>query len=113
MQGLFDFSNIVGGCEMSFLIGVVGVLISLIGWFGFHSLFLLILGTVLYIIETILEWKELNTGAVITDLIIFGIGSFVSNITKTHFYIGGMIAVNCYSAIMCLFALPMYIKHLK
>lgn len=98
---------------MSFLIGVVGVLISLIGWFGFHSLLLLILGTVFYIIETILEWKELNSGAKRIDLIVFCIGCLVSILIKTPFYIGGMIAINCYCAIMCLFSLPMYIKYLK
>ena len=95
---------------MSFLIGVVGVLLSLIGWFGFNSLFLLILGTVFYIIETILEWKKLNSAAKMNDLIVFCIGCLVSILIKTPFYIGGMIAINCYSAIMCLLALPMYIK---
>ncbi len=98
---------------MSFFIGLIGVLISIIGWFGFHSLLLLIIGTIFYIVETILQWRNLNIGAKVVDLIIFGIGCLVSIILGNPFYIGGMIAINCYSAIMCLFSLPMYVDYLK
>ena len=41
---------------LSFFIGLIGVLIALIGWFGFGSVIALIVGTALYIVETIIEW---------------------------------------------------------
>lgn len=98
---------------MKFLIGFLGVLIALVGWFGFESLALLVLGTVFYIIETIIEWKYLNAGAKVVDVIIFGIGCAVALVLKTPFYVGGMIAINCYSAIVVLMGLFIFIKYGK
>ena len=90
---------------MSFFAGIIGVLISLIGWFVFDSLFLLVLGTLFYSIGTILEWKKLNIGVKMTDLIIFVIGCIIAVITKHPFYIGGLLAINTYSAIIYLLEL--------
>ena len=95
------------------ILGAIGALVALIGWFGFKSVVCLIVGTSLYIIETLVEWKELNAGAKIVDIIIFAIGSIIAIIIKTPFYIGGMIAINCYSAIMSLLSVPMYLQQIK
>jgi len=98
---------------LSFFIGLIGVLIALIGWFGFNSLVLLIAGTLLYIVETIIEWKHLNHGSKVIDIVIFIIGAIIALIVKTPFYIGGMIAINIYSGVMALFSIPMIITQLK
>ena len=98
---------------LSFFIGLIGVLIALIGWFGFNSLVLLIAGTLLYIVETIIEWKHLNRGSKVIDIVIFIIGAIIALIVKTPFYIGGMIAINIYSGVTALFSIPMIITQLK
>lgn len=85
---------------LSFLIGLVGSVVGLVGWFAFHSVPLLVAGTALYIIETIMERKNLNTGAKMLDLLIFGIGCVVGLLLKIPIYVGGMIAIHIYSAIM-------------
>ena len=92
------------------LIGMIGCLIALIGWFGFDSVLLLIVGTAFYLVETFLERKSLNDGAKTLDFIIFGIGCVVALIVKVPFYVGGMVAINCYSALFSVFTLIMYIK---
>ena len=38
------------------LIGLVGVLTALIGWYGYKSVLLLAIGTGLYLVETLIEW---------------------------------------------------------
>ena len=98
---------------LSFFLGLFGVILSFVGWFGFKSFTMLLVGSLFYIIETIMEWKSLNIGAKFVDLIIFIIGSIVALIVKTPFYIGGMIAINIYSGIMVLFSLPMIVEQLK
>jgi hypothetical protein len=98
---------------LSFFIGLIGVLIALIGWFGFGSVIALIVGTALYIVETIIEWKTLNPGAKVVDLVIFIIGAVIALIVKNPFYIGGMIALNIYSGVMALFSIPMIVTQLK
>lgn len=98
---------------IGFILGAIGALVALIGWFGFKSVICLIVGTSLYIIETLVEWKELNAGAKIVDIIIVAIGCIIAIIIKTPFYIGGMIAINCYSAIMSLLSAPMYLQQIK
>ena len=98
---------------LSFFVGLIGVLIALIGWFGFESVIALIVGTALYIVETIIEWKNLNQGARVIDVVIFVIGAIIALIVKTPFYIGGMIALNIYSGITTLFSIPMIITQIK
>ena len=88
------------------LIGLVGVLTALIGWYGHKSVLLLAIGTGLYLVETLMEWKNLNINAKKLDLFIFALGSVVALFTNLPFYIGGMLAINFYSALMTLIALP-------
>lgn len=95
------------------LIVLVGPIIALVGWFAFDSVIALIIGVLLYVIETIIEWRNLNTGAKFTDIIIFIIGSIVALFIETPFYIGGMIAIALYSGVMALFSLFMIIQQLK
>ena len=54
-------------------------------------------------IETLIEWKNLNKKL---DLFVFALGSVVALFTNIPFYIGGMLAINFYSALMTLIALP-------
>ena len=88
------------------LIGLVGVLTALIGWYGHKSVLLLAIGTGLYLVETLIEWENLNMNAKKLDLFIFVLGSVVALFTNLPFYIGGMLAINFYSALMTLIALP-------
>ena len=88
------------------LVGLAGVLTALIGWYGHKSVLLLVIGTGLYLVETVMEWKNLNVNAKKLDLFIFAVGSVVALFVKLPFYIGGMLAINFYSALMTLFALP-------
>ena len=88
------------------LIGLAGVLTALIGWYGYKSVLLLAVGTGLYLVETLLEWKNLNMNAKILDLFIFAVGAIVALFVHLPFYIGGMLAINFYSAVMTLLALP-------
>lgn len=91
---------------LAFLIGLAGVLTALIGWCGYKSVLLLAIGTSLYFVETLMEWKNLNMNAKILDLFIFAIGSVVALFFNLPFYIGGMLAINFFSALLALFALP-------
>lgn len=104
--GLYDITM------LSSLIGLVGVLTALIGWYGYKSVLLLTVGTGLYVVETLLEWKNLNMNAKKLDLFIFAGGSVVALFTNLPFYIGGMLAINFYSALMTLFALPALIAQI-
>ena len=98
----------------SYFLGLIGSIVALVGWFGFHSLPLLIIGTVCYVIETIIEWKKLNAGAKAFDLIVFGIGCIIGAFIKSvPFYIVGLIAINCWSIIMSLITLPGVIAEIK
>ena len=98
---------------VSFFIGLIGSVIALVGWFAFDSIISLIIGVSLYVIETIIEWKNLNTGAKVVDIIVFIIGSIIALFIKTPFYIGGMIAIAIYSGVLALFSLPTIIQQLR
>lgn len=91
---------------LSFLIGLAGVLTALIGWYGYKSVLLLAIGTGLYLVETLIEWKSLNLNAKKLELFIFAVGAIVALFINLPFYIGGMLAINFYSALMTLIALP-------
>lgn len=97
---------------ISFLIGLVGVLVSLIGWFKYKSVLLLLVGTGLLVLETLLEWKELNTNAKRLELIIFIIGCLSILFIDLPFYIGGMLALNFYAALLTVMSLPGYIMQI-
>lgn len=98
---------------LSFLLGLIGVIIALVGWYGSKSLPLLIIGTVLYFIETFIERKNLNQNAKKLDIIIIVIGCIVGLISGTPFYIPGMLAINFYSAIMSIIGVYAIITALK
>ena len=86
---------------ISFLIGLVDAVVALEGWFVFKSVKLLLIGTILYIIETLLEWRELNTNAKKLDIVIFVIGCVVAaSLTLAPWYVGGMVAIAIYSLIV-------------
>ena len=52
-------------------------------------------------------------GAKLFDILLFVIGSIIALIVKTPFYIGGMIAIAIYSAIISIITLPTIIKRTK
>lgn len=91
---------------ISFFVGLVGAIIALVGWFGFHSLIALVIGTVLYIVETIMQLKELQPNALKFEITIFVVGCIVGLFLKIPFYIGGMLATNIYSAVISIIGLP-------
>lgn len=83
---------------VSFFIGLVGAIIALVGWFGFKSVTFLIVGMVLYIIETAIEWRELNANAKMLDIVVFIIGCAVAAVfTSAPWYVGGIVAIAIYS----------------
>lgn len=90
------------------MIGAVGGIVALVGWYALHSIWLLIVGTVLYILETVVNWKKLTVKAKITDIIIFFTGSIIAIYTSTSWYIGGMLAISMYN----LFVSIMSVIHL-
>lgn len=86
---------------ISFLIGLVGAIIGVVGWVCFGSIWALIIGLVAYIIETIMEKDSLNKNAIITDIFIFGIGCLIGLFVKSvPFYIMGLMFINLYSLLM-------------
>lgn len=84
---------------LSMLIGVIGAIIGLVGYFYFQSVPLLVIGTGLYIVETLMEWKNLNPNSKVIDVVIFIVGGLIGMKLKVPFYVGGMIAINIYSAL--------------
>lgn len=90
---------------ISFVVGLIGVIVALVGWFGFHSLAALIVGTLFYVIESLIEWKKLNANAKLLDFFVIIIGCVIALALKTPFYIGGMLALNIYSGITILLSL--------
>ena len=97
---------------ISYLVGLVGTVISLIGWFGFRSIAALIIGTCLYVVETIMEIKSLQPNALWFELGIFVVGCIVGSALKLPFYVGGMLAINIYSAIITLIGIPNFIREM-
>ena len=55
----------MGDNMLSLLIGTIGSIVALVGWFGFKSLVILLIGTLGYIIETFLERDSLEKNAII------------------------------------------------
>ena len=90
---------------ISFAVGLIGAIVALVGWFGFHSLEALIIGTLFYVVESLIEWKKLNTNAKLLDLFVIIIGCVIALALKTPFYIGGMLAINIYSGITVILSL--------
>ena len=94
---------------ISFIFGLIGVIIALVGWFGYHSLVALIVGTVLYLIETIMQLKELNQNAITFEIVIAVVGCLVSGFFGVPFYVGGMVAINLYSVVITFIGIPGFI----
>lgn len=97
---------------LSQLLGFVGVLVSLIGWFKYKSILLLVIGTGLDIIETLLEWKSLNVNAKKLELRIFIIGCIIGVFLDIPFYVGGMLAINFYFALVSVLTLPTLVSEI-
>ena len=96
---------------LSFLIGFIGAIIGVVGWFGFGSILALIIGFVAYIIETIMEKEELNSSAKLLDIVILAIGCIVGLFVKSvPFYVMGLIFINIYSLLMGVLGLPTLFK---
>lgn len=98
---------------MNILITFTAAIAALIGWFGFKSVTLLIIGTGIYVIDTILRWQDLNAGAKLLDWSIFAVGCIVASFLKIPFYIGGMFAINCYSFLLSIPEMLLFISFLK
>ena len=95
------------GRMISFWIGFIGAIIGVVGWFGFGSIWALVIGFAAYIIETIMERKELNRNAKLLDIVILAIGCIVGLFVKSvPFYVMGLIFINIYSLLMGLLGLP-------
>ena len=90
----------------SLLIGGLGTLVGLIGWYAYHSTICLILGVIAYAIETILEEDSLNGFAKIDIFVAFGVGAAISLIRKTApWYVGGLLGINIWGAILLILSL--------
>ena len=90
---------------LSMFIGCLGAIVGLVGWFCYHSSIALVIGFILYCIETIMQWNELNTNAKISESLIILIGCIVGIFVKTPWYICGMLAITIYNGIMSVPAL--------
>lgn len=82
------------------IVELLGSVIALVGWFGYHSTQLLLIGTVGYLIYLIAQWRNLNSNAKGLEVFIFIVGSIVFLIRHKPFWIGGLVALNIYSLIM-------------
>lgn len=83
------------------MLGLIGAIISLIGWFGYQSILFLVIGTIFYVIETILEWKDLNRNAKKLDFFIIIAGCLIGpSISSVPWYACGLLAINFYSALI-------------
>lgn len=84
----------------SAIVSLVFAISAVVGWFGFKSVILLAAGTAVYLVDTMLHWKELNMNAKIVEFWIFAFGCIVAIFAKTPFYIGGMVSINIYECIV-------------
>lgn len=89
---------------VSFVIGTFGSILSLLGWFGFHSATILFVGTFLQAVETAMEWKALNGNAKKMDVLVFAMGCIIGLFVFTlPWYVGGLIAIAIYNLVMGIF----------
>ena len=95
---------------LSMLIGTIGSIVALVGWFGFKSFICLIIGTIGYLIETYIERESLEKNAKILDIVIFIIGCVVGLFLKTPFYVCGLIAINIYSLLVGILSIGVLFK---
>lgn len=95
------------------IIGFIGAIVALVGWFGFKSVPLLIIGFLGYVIETIIEWKDLNAGAKMFEIIIFAIGCIVGLFISVPFWVCGLLAISMYSLLIGIISLPAMLSQIK
>ena len=99
---------------ISGLIGFIGSIVGVVGWFGFGSVIALVIGLIAYIIETIMEWKNLNGNAKKLDVVVFAIGCIVGLfVNSLPFYVMGLIFINVYSLIMGLLGIGTIVSAFK
>lgn len=91
---------------MTFLIGLIGSAVGLVGWFAFRSPLLLFLGTGCYVAELLVERRRFGLSDRAPDLVFFVFGCIAGLFIETvPWYICGMITVNFYSVYMSLLSL--------
>ena len=85
---------------LSFIIGL-GAIVGVVGWFITKSLIFIGIGILCYLVETIMEWKNLNANAKLVDVFIFVIGCIVGLFIKSMpFWLCGIVALLIYSALL-------------
>lgn len=92
------------------MVGFLASIVGLVGWFGFKSLLLLGIATIVYVIELIRTWKSLNQGARMLIFIWAIVGGVIALFFKAPFYIGSMVAWNVESIISTLPMIAMFFK---
>ena len=91
---------------LAFWLGLLGPIVALVGWFGFHSQLALLIGTLCYLAEVLLERNRNGLSDRGTDLIIFVFGCIAGYfIPGVPWYICGAVAINCYNIYMTLLAM--------
>ena len=79
---------------ISFLIGIAGSVIGLVGWFNSYDLIWLVLGTIAVLIEQILEEDNLSSKAKTQNLSAFVVGAVAVSFSRYYPWdIGGLLAV--------------------
>ena len=94
---------------LEIILGAIGSLTSLIGWFGFRSILCVVVGTALCFIVTIMQWKDLTPRSRKMDLVFFLIGSAVGIIftRAPAWYVCGMLGIAIYNVIVAIFSIVM------
>ena len=98
---------------MAALIGGIGSVVGLVGWYGLHFLPLLIIGFAGYVIATVMEWKTLSFDDKKLRILLLVLGCLVSRWTGSPFYVSGMTIVCIYGAAMASAALINYLRFRK
>lgn len=95
---------------LSFLVGAIGAIIGLVGWYSSQSIVCLILGAIAYAIESVLEEDKLTSKAKVDLYIAFGIGAvFVPIRGANPWYIGGLLGINLWNGVLTIFGIIYYI----
>lgn len=97
---------------LEIILGAIGSLTSLIGWFGFRSILCVVVGTALCCIVTIMQWKDLTPRSRKMDLVFFLIGSAVGIIftSAPAWYVCGMLGIAIYNVIVAIFSIVMLLS---
>ena len=83
---------------MGNIIGAVGGLIAVIGWFGYGEPITIVIGFVLYLVNMFMERKKLNNNAKVIEISLFVVGCIVGRwiFNDLPWYLCGMLVVNIY-----------------